>query len=92
MAYREGAEGAELETLEFRNSNYDIWLFRVFCEEVFTAEAQSSQRSENFKLELFTPRPRRLRGAISESYFTGKPEDPESLRCELSLVSLCGGL
>src|SRR4030095_16461291 len=58
--YREGAEGAELETLEFRNSNCDIWLFRVFCEEVFTAEAQSSQRSENFKLELFTPRPRRL--------------------------------
>ena len=25
-----------------------FWLFRVFCEKVFTAEAQSSQRSENF--------------------------------------------
>jgi len=48
LAYRGGAEGAELETLEFRHSNCDIWLFRVFCEEVFTAEAQSSQRSENF--------------------------------------------
>ena len=77
MAYREGAEGAELETLEFRNSNYDIWLFRVFCEEVFTAEAQRSQRSENFKLELFTPRPRRLRGAISESYFTESLKIPK---------------
>jgi hypothetical protein len=25
-----------------------LWLFRVFCEEVFTTEPPSSQRSENF--------------------------------------------
>jgi hypothetical protein len=126
-----------------------FWLFRVFCEEVFTAEAhaaapqpkesgyfpqrrkgrkereiifirtwrssrlggrnirirdasyigkftqaaktfkhrQSSQRSENFLFKnSFTLRPEpvlsdvegRLRGAISESCFTGKPEDPIS--------------
>jgi hypothetical protein len=28
-------------------------LFRVFCEEVFTTEAQSSQRSENFLTKNF---------------------------------------
>jgi hypothetical protein len=39
---------AEVEKFEFRNSNFDISLFRIFCEEVFTAEAQSSQRPENF--------------------------------------------
>jgi hypothetical protein len=62
-------------------------LFRVFCEEVFTAEAQSSQRSENFLFKnSFTLRPEpvlsgvegRLRGAICESCFTGKPEDPNN--------------
>jgi hypothetical protein len=57
-----------------------LWLFRVFCEEVFTAEAQSSQRSENFLFKnSFTLRPPRFRGAISESCFTGKPEDPHLL-------------
>lgn len=28
-----------------------IWLFRVFCEEVFTTEAPSAQRSENFLIK-----------------------------------------
>jgi hypothetical protein len=54
-----------------------IGLCRVFCEEVFTTEAQSSQRSEKFFYqELFTPRSPRLRGAISESCFPGKPQAP----------------
>ena len=36
-----------------------------------------------FYQELFAPRPPRLRGAISESCFTGNPEDPyfETHRC-----------
>ena len=55
-------------------------LFQVFCEEVFTTETQSSQRSENFLIKLFTPRPPRLRGAISEYCFTGKPKDAKFKR------------
>jgi hypothetical protein len=56
----------------------DFWvgLFRVSYEKLFTTEAQSSQSSENFfNQELFPPRPPRLRGAISESCSTEKPED-----------------
>src|SRR6266496_4432928 len=58
-------------------SGFVNWLLRVSCEEDFTTEAQSSQSSENFlNQKLFTPRPPRLRGAISEPCFTRKSEDP----------------
>ena len=41
-------------------------VFWVYCEGVFTTEAQSSQSSECFfNQKLFAPRPLRLRGAIS---------------------------
>jgi hypothetical protein len=41
------------------------------AKKVFTTEAQSSQRSENFLIKnRFTLRPPRLRGAISEFCFT----------------------
>jgi hypothetical protein len=49
-------------------------LFRVDGEGLFTTETQSSQRSEYFFCQkLLTPR---LRGAISESCFTRKREEP----------------
>ena len=37
---------------------------------------ECAEIGEFFNQELFTPRPPRLRGAISESYFTGMPEVP----------------
>jgi len=43
---------------------------------VFTTEAPSSQRSENFYLRTLYSACSALRGAISESCFTGKAEDP----------------
>jgi hypothetical protein len=52
-------------------------LLRVDCEGIFTTETQSPQSSEYFfNQKLLTPRPPRLRGAISESCFTRKPEEP----------------
>ena len=55
------------------------WLFRVFCEEAFTTEAPSSQRSRIFSIkQLFTPRPPRLRGAMAQVLLEAKPEDPET--------------
>jgi hypothetical protein len=62
-----------------------FWLFRVFCEEVFHHRgAEFAEIGELFNQELFTPRLEpvlsdvegRIRGAISESYFTGIPEVP----------------
>jgi len=47
---------------------------------------QSSQRSENFQFKnSFTLRPPRLRGAISKSCFTGKPEDHNFCPCRFRL-------
>ena len=41
------------EILRFLHSSKQLtfWLFRVFCEGVFTTEAPSSQRSENFLIK-----------------------------------------
>jgi hypothetical protein len=42
----------------------------------FLTTAEFAEIAEFFNQELFTPRPPRLRGAISESCFTGMPEVP----------------
>ena len=55
-------------------------LFRVSCEEVFTTETRSTEIGEFLDKELFTLRPQRLRGAISELCFTSKPEEREIKR------------
>ena len=41
-----------------------------------TEFAEFAEFGEFFNQKLFTPRPPRLRGAIFESWFTGKPENP----------------
>ena len=57
-----------IPVIENLKSKIQTRLFRVFCKDAFTAEAQSSRRSENFLIKkLFTLRPSRLRGAIFES-------------------------
>ena len=43
---------------------------------IFKGGAEFAGFGESVYQKLFTPRPQRLRGAISEPCFTGKPEHP----------------
>ena len=43
---------------------------------IFKGDTEFAEFGVFLYQKLFTPRPPRLRGAISELWFTGKPEDP----------------
>jgi len=59
----------KMSTLEYHNET----LFEV----LFIRDAEFAEIGEFFNQNLFTQRPRRLSGAISESCFIGKSEDPK---------------